>query len=331
MIYLQRLDPLKTSNTRVGLKSGPINSLHSIGRPKDGQARTSKDNALLGLRIRQALAKRTMSPAVGSLATMALLVLLLLVVLVLVPVLVLGMGIGMGMGMGEMAACIATLVVLCASTVSFYRLCLHPLSRIPGPRLAALTSAWYAYQVRNGRMLHLGTTLHHKYGPVVRVSPNEVWFNSKDAFRLIYSQQAPAIAPTLPAGEDGKLTPRQVQPVAMRSLISTVSRRACLSLWLPVQQQLMVRTRWPSGYGLAQAQAGLGLLSSVPGHAGSAGRTGYEALSSAASPYRPCLPHIQHQAIRGRRRCSARTSHFPLDVFSWFGSGPQRVDAHHCR
>lgn len=72
--------------------------------------------------------------------------------------------------------------------VAVYRLFLHPLSRIPGPRLAAVTNCWLAYHVRNGRMLQLGKTLHTKYGPAVRVGPNEVWFNTKDAFRLIYSK-----------------------------------------------------------------------------------------------------------------------------------------------
>ncbi|KAF4961677.1 hypothetical protein FGADI_40 [Fusarium gaditjirri] len=38
-----------------------------------------------------------------------------------------------------------------------------------------------------GRMAYLGRTLHRKYGPVVRVGPNEVWFNSKEAFHAIYS------------------------------------------------------------------------------------------------------------------------------------------------
>lgn len=72
--------------------------------------------------------------------------------------------------------------------VVFYRLALHPLSRIPGPRLAAVTNGWLAYNVRNGRMLQLGKTLHERYGPAVRVGPNEVWFNSTDAFKLIYSK-----------------------------------------------------------------------------------------------------------------------------------------------
>ncbi|KAK0615149.1 cytochrome P450 [Bombardia bombarda] len=57
----------------------------------------------------------------------------------------------------------------------------------PGPRLAAVSSIWQAYHARNGRMLDLGRTLHKHYGPAVRVGPNEVWFDSKEAFKEIYS------------------------------------------------------------------------------------------------------------------------------------------------
>lgn len=72
--------------------------------------------------------------------------------------------------------------------ISIYRLFLHPLSRVPGPKIAALSNAWLAWHARNGRVRELGKTLHRKYGPVVRVGPNEVWFDSKYAFKIIYSE-----------------------------------------------------------------------------------------------------------------------------------------------
>lgn len=119
--------------------------------------------------------------------------------------------------LGQTAIWISTFFVLSVSTVAIYRFWLHPLSHVPGPRLAALTNAWYAYQARNGRMLHLGTTLHQKYGPVVRVGPNELWLNSKDAFRLIYSQRLTVLFPP-PPPPAAKLTSRQVLPLALKSL-----------------------------------------------------------------------------------------------------------------
>ncbi|KAI5456956.1 cytochrome P450 [Mariannaea sp. PMI_226] len=78
-------------------------------------------------------------------------------------------------------------VVILLVTIATYRLFFHPLASIPGPRLAAVSSFWHAYHVRHGRMAYLGKTLHRRYGPIVRVGPNEVWFNTKEAFQSIYS------------------------------------------------------------------------------------------------------------------------------------------------
>ncbi|KAJ5836014.1 cytochrome P450, partial [Penicillium robsamsonii] len=61
-----------------------------------------------------------------------------------------------------------------------------PLARIPGPKSFALTKWRLAsedYQGTRTRKLH---ALHEEYGPVVRVGPNEVTFNSLSALRSIY-------------------------------------------------------------------------------------------------------------------------------------------------
>ncbi|KAB5549552.1 cytochrome P450 [Coniochaeta sp. 2T2.1] len=79
------------------------------------------------------------------------------------------------------------LLPYCLMLISLYRLFLHPLSSVPGPKSAALSNAWLAWHARNGRVRELGKTLHRKYRPVVRVGPNEVWFDSKEAFKFIYN------------------------------------------------------------------------------------------------------------------------------------------------
>ncbi|KAM7205447.1 Cytochrome P450 monooxygenase sdnT [Naviculisporaceae sp. PSN 640] len=81
------------------------------------------------------------------------------------------------------AVCLLALPLL---GLAIYRFTFHQLATIPGPRLAALSNIWQAYYARNGRMLELGKVLHVRYGPMVRVGPNEVWFDSTDAFRSIY-------------------------------------------------------------------------------------------------------------------------------------------------
>lgn len=92
-------------------------------------------------------------------------------------------------------ACIwatAKLVALSLSTlllaVVARRVLFHPLSHIPGPKLAAVSNAWYAYHVKHGLTAEMGQRLHRQYGPVVRVGPNEVWFNTKEAFDTIYCE-----------------------------------------------------------------------------------------------------------------------------------------------
>jgi hypothetical protein len=80
-----------------------------------------------------------------------------------------------------------TALVTAPVAIVIYRLYLHPLARIPGPRLAPVSPLWQAWQIRQGRSL---ARLHDKYGPAVRIGPNEVIFNTKEAYETIYRRFA---------------------------------------------------------------------------------------------------------------------------------------------
>lgn len=57
------------------------------------------------------------------------------------------------------------------------RIWFHPLSSVPGPKLAAVSNLYVAYWdvYRNGTFLRdKMPQLHAQYGPVVRISPTEV-------------------------------------------------------------------------------------------------------------------------------------------------------------
>ena len=100
--------------------------------------------------------------------------------------------IGSSMLVISKAALLATCAVMAsigaALLVGFiYRVTLHPLANVPGPRLAAVSSVWLASQAKHGRLGNLGRSLHQKYGHAVRVGPNEIWFDSKEAYKAIYS------------------------------------------------------------------------------------------------------------------------------------------------
>ncbi|KAJ3485455.1 hypothetical protein NLG97_g6811 [Lecanicillium saksenae] len=82
-------------------------------------------------------------------------------------------------------ALIAVIVVVIAHQLFF-----GPLCRIPGPRLAAVSNIWYAYHAKTGTTAAMARKLHRIYGPVVRVGPKEVWFDTKEAFDSIYMATA---------------------------------------------------------------------------------------------------------------------------------------------
>ncbi|KAE8409388.1 cytochrome P450 [Aspergillus pseudonomiae] len=70
-----------------------------------------------------------------------------------------------------------------------YRLYFHRLAKFPGPRLAAISTLYRAfYQIwKDGKLIEHATELHDLYGPVIRISPNELHFRSVAAYHDIYS------------------------------------------------------------------------------------------------------------------------------------------------
>ncbi|CAK7211385.1 hypothetical protein SBRCBS47491_001108 [Sporothrix bragantina] len=67
-----------------------------------------------------------------------------------------------------------------------YQLFFSPLAHLPGPRITVLTRLWIIYYEFKGNRTVVIDQLHENYGPVVRVAPDEVSFNSAEALRDIY-------------------------------------------------------------------------------------------------------------------------------------------------
>ncbi|OTA69378.1 benzoate 4-monooxygenase cytochrome P450 [Hypoxylon sp. EC38] len=72
----------------------------------------------------------------------------------------------------------------------FYNLFFHPLSKIPGPWLASISDIPYCWWLLGGRQPYKVLELHNKYGPTVRIAPNEVSFNTAQSWKDIYGHRA---------------------------------------------------------------------------------------------------------------------------------------------
>lgn len=81
----------------------------------------------------------------------------------------------------------ALLLVVLPLLYAITRAVRSPLRRIPGPPISLFTSAvlrWHELRCGRTRYVH---TLHERYGPVVRLAPDEVSFASAAAVKEIYN------------------------------------------------------------------------------------------------------------------------------------------------
>ncbi|EOD48095.1 putative cytochrome p450 protein [Neofusicoccum parvum UCRNP2] len=81
------------------------------------------------------------------------------------------------------------LIALFALSVVFYNLFLHPLRKYPGPWYARATIFWSQYHSFKGDLTFHVHAFHQKYGPVVRVAPNELVYTDPQAWKDIYGHR----------------------------------------------------------------------------------------------------------------------------------------------
>ncbi|PKS06131.1 hypothetical protein jhhlp_007448 [Lomentospora prolificans] len=79
------------------------------------------------------------------------------------------------------------------TSISLYRLFLHPLRRFPGPFWARLSNWYHAYTIRKSDNYFLMQKLHKQYGPIVRTGPSNVSVNDPDAIRVVLGNSSKCI------------------------------------------------------------------------------------------------------------------------------------------
>ncbi|KAK3311564.1 putative cytochrome P450 [Chaetomium strumarium] len=72
----------------------------------------------------------------------------------------------------------------------FYNLFFHPLRSYPGPWYTRGSIVWYLYHSAKGDHTFALHDLHLKYGPVVRIAPDELSFIGPQAWKDIYGHRA---------------------------------------------------------------------------------------------------------------------------------------------
>ncbi|GAB1319706.1 hypothetical protein MFIFM68171_09916 [Madurella fahalii] len=70
---------------------------------------------------------------------------------------------------------------------ALYRRYASPLRKYPGPFLASISRLWKVKSVASGRTYLDHIALHRRYGPVVRIAPDEVSVSSPEAARTLLS------------------------------------------------------------------------------------------------------------------------------------------------
>ncbi|KAH7032669.1 cytochrome P450 [Microdochium trichocladiopsis] len=71
-----------------------------------------------------------------------------------------------------------------------YLLFFHPLAKVPGPKLYAITDLIYLYYVIQGEWPAKLKTLHDIYGPTLRFGPNDVSSIAPETWKIVYGHKA---------------------------------------------------------------------------------------------------------------------------------------------
>ena len=84
-------------------------------------------------------------------------------------------------------------VVLWTLFNKLYQAYATPLRDVQGPWLARFTRFWYAKSTYSRQGHKVNMSLHNKYGPIVRIAPNEYSIDDLEASKIIYRSRDPLI------------------------------------------------------------------------------------------------------------------------------------------
>ncbi|KAJ5619755.1 hypothetical protein N7510_003739 [Penicillium lagena] len=119
--------------------------------------------------------------------------------------------------------------LVCFSCWIIYTLLFHPLSRYPGPKLAAISPLVHLLWDIKGQQHSIIRSLHDKYGEVVRIAPNSLAYRAAPAWRDIYGHRKkgqkiflkdPSLYAPTPNGVNAIITANEDDHARMRRLLT---------------------------------------------------------------------------------------------------------------
>ncbi|KAJ5583602.1 hypothetical protein N7535_002222 [Penicillium sp. DV-2018c] len=125
--------------------------------------------------------------------------------------------------------CLFTMLPIYIVGWTVYTLFFHPLSRYPGPKLAAITPLVHLLWDIRGEQHSTIKRLHDKYGDVVRIAPNALTYRAASAWKDIYGHRKkgqkiflkdPALYTPTPNGVNAIITANEGDHTRMRRLLT---------------------------------------------------------------------------------------------------------------
>lgn len=90
---------------------------------------------------------------------------------------------------------IIAILLMSAAGAVVQRRYFSPISNIPGPLLASITRLHHVFHIFKGNQSEWITKLHDKYGPFVRIAPDEVSVSHPDAPRKLLLTMLDKVSP----------------------------------------------------------------------------------------------------------------------------------------
>ncbi|KAG0142050.1 hypothetical protein CROQUDRAFT_98037 [Cronartium quercuum f. sp. fusiforme G11] len=96
------------------------------------------------------------------------------------------LGVVLGLtGTKAVVAGLSTYLVTLGTSIAIYRTWFSPLKHFPGSPWASITMLWLVYHRARGRSHRIVEKLHAKYGPIVRIGPNDLSVTDPRVMRTI--------------------------------------------------------------------------------------------------------------------------------------------------